>query len=71
MSDLLLIGITIVLNIAITLLILNSYTAGLTEEISKTFDNILDAMKTTMDATFEVRKQIFEKLNKVENENDN
>lgn len=64
MNDLFLVVITVVLNVFITLLILNKYTINLTVEIYKMLDNNLSAMKTTMDATFEVRSQVFKELEK-------
>lgn len=66
MTDFLLIlGITVLLNVFVTLFILNKYTLGLMEESDKMFDRALDAMRTTMEATFEVRKQIFKELDKL------
>lgn len=64
MNDLFLVVITVVLNVFITLLILNKYTINLTVEIYKMLDDNLSAMKTTMDATFEVRSQVFKELEK-------
>ena len=71
MTSLLVIVITVVLNVSITLLILNKYTINLTIEIYKMLDNNLSAMKTTMDATFEVRSQVFKELEKLKKDNDN
>ena len=65
MTSLLVIVITVVLNVSITLIILNKYTISLTEEIYKMMDNNLSAMKVTTDATFEVRSQVFKELEKL------
>lgn len=65
MTNLVLVVITIVLNVFITLLVLNKYTINLMIEIYKMLDNNLSAMKTTMDATFEVRSQVFKELEKL------
>ena len=64
MTSLLVIVITIILNVSITLFILNRYAFSLTEEICKMMDNNLSAMKVTTDATFEVRSQVFKELEK-------
>lgn len=65
MTNLVLVVITVVLNVFITLLILNKYTINLTIEIYKMLDNNLRAMKVTTDATFEVRSQVFKELEKL------
>lgn len=64
MTSLLVIVLTIILNVSITLFILNRYTLNLTEEICKMMDNNLSAMKVTTDVTFEARKQVFKELEK-------
>ncbi len=64
MTNLLLVVITVVLNVSITLIILNKYTLNLMEEICKMLDNNLSAMKVTTDATFKVRSQVFKELEK-------
>ena len=64
MTSLLVIVITVVLNVFITIIILNKYTISLTEEICKMMDNNLSAMKATTNVTFDVRKQVFKELEK-------